>query len=218
MKKFLSIFAVSLLLVSCGESSEKSSENEVKEYKISPETTSVKGSLKDYYEVVDREYKLTKDYNATEVNIELKRNETPFTFDVNDVTDMYDSDETTQSQVFGIGIEFIDADGEIIATCEPKSYDDDILLLNLNSGETGSIKMSTYEDGVYNNAVKFRVTSIIKENERKKDLMDKIIDSELGDKSVEDIDMEDVEKAAKTAKTAVEAAGALFELAGSLSE
>lgn len=206
------ILAASLLLISCGGGSDKSSENEVEGHKISPETTTVKGSFKDCFEVVDRNYKVTYEggaFEKYEVKIELRRTDTAFPFDVNDVTDMFNSEEASQNQVFGIGVEFLDEDGEVIATYKPTSEDDDCLLLSLNSGETATFNVKIYDD--ISTATKFRVTSIVKENEDKNKAL-----KEMASDSI--TDLEDVKNAVDVAREVTNTMGALMDLAGELSD
>ena len=232
-KKIIIISAASLLLLGCmigcmkgcdGGSEQPSTETteEVKECKLRPETTAVKGSFKDYFEVVDREYKLIDGFSA-KIKVELKRTETPFAFDTSDVASMYNSN-TSQSQVFGFGMEFLDEDGGVIVTENPYSKDEDLLLFNLNAGETGTVEFSIFhsddEREVRNNAVKFRITSILKNNEDKNDGANKTTGSS---KSNDEVDTDDLDDAVKSAqktmevtKQAVEAVGELYKLADEL--
>lgn len=227
MKKITCCFLMAsmMLISSCGGSSNSESDTiqnaetaEVAEViKVTPETTTVKGSLNGCFEVVDREYKLSKDYSATAIKVELKRTSVAFPFNVSDVTDMFNEGDAKQNKVFGFGIEFIDADGEIVTTIEPYSDDEDCLLLSLNLDETATIKMKTYDD--ISTAVKFRVTSIVKENEEKNKKKEETASQTTSDYSSDDDideDLKDLDKAVKATKKAAEAAGALYDVAKSL--
>ena len=135
--------------------------------KVTPETTTVKGSLNGCFEVVDRVYKLIDDYGTPKIRVELKRTSAPLPFKVTDIVDMDDAYGSGKSKVFGIGVEFLDADGEVVATENPCSTDGDCLMFSLNTDETATIELNIWDDDNIGTAVKFRVTSIVKENEDK---------------------------------------------------
>ena len=183
--------------------------------KVTPETTTVKGGLNGCFEVVDRTYKLTGRY-LVKINVELKRTSAPLPFNVADVVDMYGADDSRKPKVFGIGIEFLDADGDVVATETPYSMSSDLLLFGLNTDETATIDFEISADEV-RNAVNFRVTSIVKENTYN-DEPKEIATEPTIDYNVDyDIDIdEDLEKAVKTTKKAVKAAEDLYDVAKSL--
>lgn len=236
MKKIAcSFLMVSMMFVSsCGGSSNSESNSdsvqnaetqkaetakEDKVVKVTPETTTIKGSLNGCFEVVDRTYKLTGNYIA-KINVELKRTSAALPFDVADVVDMYGADDSNKPKVFGIGIEFLDADGDVVATETPYSKSDDLLLFGLNTDETATIDFDIYDDNV-RKAVKFRVTSIVKENtykdEQKEETSTETTTETTSDYSFDyDIDDDDLDKAVKATKKAAEVAGDLYDVAKAL--
>ena len=241
MKKIVfSFLMVSMMFVSsCGGSTTTETDSEAiqnaetqnaetakkdKVIKVTPETTTVKGSLNGCFEVVDRTYKLTIDkYGKPEMRIELKRTSAPLPFNVADVVDMYGARSSSKPQVFGIGVEFLDADGDVVATISPYSKSDALLLFGLNTDETATFEIfMSYSDAEnVSKAVKFRVTSIVKENtykdEQKEETSTETTTETTSDYSFDyDIDDDDLDKAVKATKKAAEVAGDLYDVAKAL--
>lgn len=224
--KYFLMMATMVMISSCGGSSESKSEQNaenaesVEVVKVTPETTTVKGSLNGCFEVIDREYKLTDDW-GTKIKVELKRTNVALPFNVADVVDIYSASESSKPNVFGIGVEFIDADGEIVATADPYSESKDFLLFSLNADETATIECRATDDDNIRTAVKFRVTSIVKENEYKDEQKAEATSETTNDYSSDDDideDLKDLDKAVKATKKAAEAAGALYDVAKSLED
>ena len=224
--KYFLMMATMVMISSCGGSSESKSEQNaenaesVEVVKVTPETTTVKGSLNGCFEVIDREYKLTDDW-GTKIKVALKRTNVALPFNVADVVDIYSASESSKPNVFGIGVEFIDADGEIVATADPYSESKDFLLFSLNADETATIECRATDDDNIRTAVKFRVTSIVKENEYKDEQKAEASSETTNDYSSDDDideDLKDLDKAVKATKKAAEAAGALYDVAKSLED
>jgi len=94
MKKVLTIFGVilfaSTILTSCN------GKKEIKEINVKLNSTSIKGSLSDYFTVVEGTYKLTADEKYTgaafpnnyQIKVQFKRNDKAFDFDVKSVLNL----------------------------------------------------------------------------------------------------------------------------------
>lgn len=92
MKKIMTILGVmiftSVTLISCG-----GGKKEAKEINVVLNSTSIKGGLSDYFNVVEGAYKLTPDENALFPNsyllkVQFKRNDKSFDFDVQSVLNL----------------------------------------------------------------------------------------------------------------------------------
>src|SRR5690606_41594193 len=69
---------ISLLLVACGNKNEMT---------IKPKTTTIKGDLGIYFEVINRDYKIPITQNSLEqiIAVEIKRTNADFPFDINNI-------------------------------------------------------------------------------------------------------------------------------------
>jgi len=149
MKKLMTIFGAVLLastfLTSCG-SDETQETNSVK---LKPKSTSIKGELGDYFEVVDREYEIKQEEGEmfTLITVEVKRNNKDFSFPVDNINPFGTSGG--EDYHVGFGIELIGESGPIQvvpATADGMSgpYDSEDItgLMKLKKGETGYIRWS----------------------------------------------------------------------------
>lgn len=167
MKKTNFIFAVlcCLSIVSCSKS---------KDATLSPESSVVKGELKEYFTVVEKPYVVKYDENdwlsPYTICIELQRTDVPFTFNTDGIEPVGTSGSGVYGN-FGIGIDVLDADGNMVLTKSPAeggmsgvySHEDLKNLLTLNSGETGFVRWSAKEFEKYDNKnFTFRVSSYLK--------------------------------------------------------
>ena len=148
MKKLMIIFGAilfaSTILTSCGGGTKKDDS-----VKIKPKTTTVKGDLGDYFEVVDKEYEIKKIEGEmfTLITVEVKRNSKDFSFPTNNINPF--GTNGGEDYHVGFGIELLGESGPITvvpATADGMSgpYDSkDITgLMTLKKGETGYIRWS----------------------------------------------------------------------------
>ena len=160
MRKLYSILSVLmiLLVVSCGESK--------KEVKVKPETKTIKGVLKNCYEIVDKEYPIKKDYMYYLITVELRKINDELPFNPED-SEPFGVSSGKATHV-GFGIELLDKSGNIIMVKQatgdgfngPYSSDDVQALINLQKDEMAIIRWSVDEDK-YKEVVSFRITSAI---------------------------------------------------------
>lgn len=160
MKKLFLILTVIFLSVSCADNSKK-------EPSMKPETTTIKGDLGDYYEVIDKEYAIKKVSIFYVINIEVKKlnDELPFDPDQFLPFGYFDSSKPVRA---GFGIEILDKDGSPIeikqastgGTAGVYSTDDVKNLIGLKKGETGIIRWAIDEKSLGDIAL-FRITSAV---------------------------------------------------------
>lgn len=135
---------------------------------LTPETTSIKGDLGDYFKVVDKEYTVTNDFGSL-VTIEVERTDMDYSFDLKGV-EPYGTSGRGVTGNAGFGIEILDEDGNVIektaATASGLSgmYSSDDMkeALKLKAGETGTVRWSFHFDSDKKPA-KFRLTSSYEE-------------------------------------------------------
>lgn len=157
MKKLFLILTVISLSIGCAK----------KEPSMKPETTTIKGALGDYYEVVDKEYTVKKNSIFYVVNIEVKKLSDKLPFDPEQFLPFGYSDESKPVRA-GFGIEILDKDGSPIEIkqasaggCGGVYSDDDVKnLIGLKKGETGIIRWSIDDESLKDIAL-FRITSAI---------------------------------------------------------
>ena len=144
MTVLATIIFASVILTSCKEDAKKD-----ESIKIKPKTTSIKGDLGEYFEVVDKEYEIKKDEGEifTLITVEVKRNNKDFSFPINNINPF--GTNGGEDYHVGFGIELLGESGPITvipATSDGMSgpYDSkDITgLINLKKGETGYIRWS----------------------------------------------------------------------------
>ncbi len=166
--------ACCLILASCGKGSKESNEsNQHANVTLTPASTTIKGSLKEYFTVVDKSYTVKYEKNGYlgryMVSIELQRTDAPFKFDTEGLEPVGTFGEGVNGN-FGIGIDIIDADGNIAISWSPTAdgfsgvYSSDDLkdLLLLDSGETGRVRWSTGDfDDYENKNFTFKVSSYL---------------------------------------------------------
>lgn len=166
--KFLALAAIAVCLISCGDRKKSKDKDAIV---LSPETTKIKGDLGDYFEVVNREYKLTDgDWgNKKMISIEIRRTDIDYAFDLDGVYPYgYSGQEITGHA--GFGIEIRDTDGNVIrkigatasGTLGMYSSEDMKEALRLKAGETATIRWQT-EITSDNKPAKFNLTSAYEE-------------------------------------------------------
>lgn len=160
------LMCVCAVMVSCGGSGSSDQGEKVAEYKVKPETVSVKGALSDCFEVVDKEYTMKKDGSGYMLTVQLKRTDVPAPYSVTDIDYFPNADKTSASMLGGFGYELLDENGDVIATHAPTnsaySWDDMVAALRMNPGETSAIKFLVYSmDGT---PAVFRISSDLQPN------------------------------------------------------
>ena len=207
MTKTLTILTaiLSVFLVACsgGNSGNNSSNNsdantevaaDVQDDGIHPASTKVLGPLKDYFEVVDKPYKINKDV-FEKINVEFKR--LAGQFPLQEGESFVDS-KSDKGLYIRLIIEFMDKDGNVIST-EAGHFDSLKRLASFDEGDTGTV--SFFVNG--ETPAKFRISS---EMER----VEKDEKKGAGD------DLDDVKAAAEAIGAMGNAIGAMGEAASKL--
>ena len=115
MKKMLLMamsFIASMVFTSCGDS---------KDATLTPESGTVKGNLKEYFTVVEKPYLVKYDEDGWHhyvISVELQRTDVPFSFDTEGLEPVGTCGTGVYGN-FGIGIDVIDADGNMVLTKSP---------------------------------------------------------------------------------------------------
>jgi hypothetical protein len=178
MKKLMTIFGVilvaSTILTSCGGSKKK----ENNEVTIKPKSTSIKGELGDYFEVVDKEYIIKVEEGSFMgggmISVEVKRTDKDFNFS----TDKINPFGTNGGEDYhvGFGIELLGESGPITVKQAteggmggPYSSEDVTGLMKLKKGETGYIRWSVDKlDGLKS----FQLSSALQKEEHSSEASD----------------------------------------------
>lgn len=196
------VIIIALMATMCGGGDNEEA-NEAKEG-IKPIQTEVKGDLKDYFEVVDKNCKLKPNKYLSSIVVELRRIGGELPFSITDVEAFNTNNEPTADYYAGFGIELLNADGEIIAkqpaTMFPYSENEIMEALRLQPGETTTIEINieaTEKD--FKNAVNYRITSALQDNRKKREELKN--NSGKSDSNSDDIDktLEQTEKALELA-------------------
>lgn len=167
--KFFVIAVMAICLAACGgkkDPEEKGNE----EITLTPETTKVRGDLREYFKVVDKEYTVTKEFGDL-VSIEVERTDVDFDFDLTDIEPFGTFGPGVRGNV-GFGIEILDEKGNVIEKCAATasglsgmySSGDMKEAMALKPGESSTVRWSFHfkEDGP--KPAKFRLTSALQEN------------------------------------------------------
>ena len=151
MKKLMTIFGamfiVSAIMTSCG-GGEKKGTNEVT---IKAKSTSIKGDLGDYFEVVDKDYVLKVEEGSIMggaiISVEVKRTDKDFDFKTDNINPF--GTNGSEDYHVGFGIELLGESGPITVKQAteggmggPYSSEDVTGLMKLKKGETGYIRWS----------------------------------------------------------------------------
>ena len=208
MTKTLTILTaiLSVFLVACsgGNSGNNSSNNsdantektaDIQEDGIHPASTKVQGPLKDYFEVVDKPYKISYGGRLQKINVEFKRLAGRFPLQA--------GESFTQFKYGGglyvnLIIEFMDEDGNVIST-EEGDFDSLKRLASFDEGDTGTV--SFYVKG--ETPAKFRISSEMERGEK-------------DEKKGAGDDLDDVKAAAEAIGAMGNAIGAMGEAASKL--
>ena len=170
---YFAIMALTFVaLTGCGNKENKEN-NENNDAILTPETTKVRGDLKEYFTVVEKQYTIKCDEQnfggKYMVSIELQRTDVPFVFDIKGVEPVGHFGASVRGN-YGIGIDIMDADGNIAISWSPTAdgmsgvYSSDDLenLFTLESGERGRVRWTTNEFEKYENKnFTFKVSSYL---------------------------------------------------------
>lgn len=158
-----------IFMTACGGSSSKSGDTTV-----TPKSTTLKGDLKDYFEVVDKEYKIKVDegsfMKSGMITVEIKRNSTPFDFPTDNINPF--GTNGSEDYHVGFGIEIFDESGPVVVKnatsggmSGPYSSDDVTSLMKLGDGESGFIRWSVSGDEV-EGLTSFQISSALEKSNR----------------------------------------------------
>ncbi|ROI05890.1 hypothetical protein EGI16_05790 [Chryseobacterium sp. G0240] len=161
----VSMIVFSFILINCSKSE--------KEAVIKPQTTKIKGDLGDYYEVVNKDYKINNDSGMFDViSVSIKRKDGgDVPFDPSKSVPFGTSHVGKDTHV-GFGIELFDEDGNSIdvkqATADGLSgvysSDDIKSMISLKSGEIGTVRWSINKE-LLSKVKSFVITSAIEHDE-----------------------------------------------------
>lgn len=147
MTIFGTILFLSTTLTSCGGSDgEKTNVVTIK-----PKSTSIKGDLGDYFEVIDKDYVIKKEEGSFMgggiISVEVKRTDKDFDFPIDNINPF--GTDGGEDYHIGFGIELLGESGPIDVKqateggmSGPYSSEDVIGLMKLKKGETGYIRWS----------------------------------------------------------------------------
>lgn len=165
MRKLMFMLAACVAFAACG-GDEKAPEKTF----LAPETTEIKGDLKDYFTVVDKEYTLTDaDYFGKMVTITLKRTDKalPARFDGFEPVGTYGAGVRGN---YGVGIVVKNANDEEVMNVRADhggmggvySHEDLLNLWELEAGEEANVRWSTSDLDKCTGKMTFRITSYAK--------------------------------------------------------
>lgn len=210
------------LLSKIGSCNSNNEDQKAKEVIIKAAQTEIKGDLKGFYEVVDKNYKIEfGDYGTDKVVVELKRTSEDLPYDRKDIVNFFDAKNSSAGNCVGFGIEVLNANGDVIKKVNPQespySPQDVDVLLQMPSDETATITFALY-DADLSEAKSFRITSIVQENTDRKSSLDKEFDSinKLVNESVKIVNDADFEELKEDAEATLEMAGEALELTGKM--
>jgi hypothetical protein len=172
MKKFLSIIGTvvlsTVILTSCGGDEKK----ETSEVTIKPKSTSIKGDLGAYFEVIDKDYVLKVEEGSFSggaiISVEVRRTDKDFDFPTDNINPF--GTNGGEDYHVGFGIELLGESGPVTVKQAteggmggPYSSEDVTGLMKLKKGETGYIRWSVDKlDGLKS----FQLSSALQKEER----------------------------------------------------
>lgn len=157
------IAGITLLLTSCGGNSKSKIEDIV----VKPKSTILKGDLKDYFEVVDKDYKIIIEEGFLVegiITVGVERTEIDFDFPTDNINPF--GTNGSEDYHVGFGIEIFDDSGPVVIKNAtegglrgPYSSKDVISLMELAKGETGFIRWSIDGEDKLKGLTSFQLTS-----------------------------------------------------------
>jgi hypothetical protein len=175
-----------ILFISCGDSKKE----KIEDVTVKPKTISLKGDLKDYYEIVDRDYiiKTEEDSynNQGMITVEIKRNEKDFDFKTDNINPF--GTNGSEDYHVGFGIEIFDESGPSVIKSATQggmggvySSDDVKGLIHLGKGESGYIRWTVSGDKM-KGLINFQITSALKKEDHSNDSISSYDDTSTSDK------------------------------------
>ena len=165
--KILLVFAIATTLFMFSCSKEKKEGNE--QLSVKPKSTQIKGDLGDYFEVVEKDYKIPLEENSFNqiITVEVKRKDVDFPFDVNKINPF--GTNGGEEYHVGFGIELLGDNGPITVKNAteggmggPYSSEDVSSLFKLKKGESGYIRWTIDKaDGIKS----FQLTSALQKED-----------------------------------------------------
>jgi len=162
------IFMAATIMSSCGSSSSDKKETGG-DVSVKPKTTQIKDDLGDYFEVVEKEYKIPTGGSSFDqkISVEVKRTDKDFPFDV-DKVNPFGTNGGEQYHA-GFGIELLGNDGPVQVNNAtegglggPYDSEDVTNLLKLKKGETGYIRWTVNKMEGINS---FQLTSALRKED-----------------------------------------------------
>lgn len=153
------------------DSTEISSQGDEGSLSLKPKTTKVKGELGFCYDVLEKEYELTDNNGETALlTVELKMNDNGIPFNPSLAATYANFDEGGYIAV-GFGIEIIDDKGVVVDETfagnrgkdTPQYAEDGIKLVNMQPGQTGTLRFIVHNVKNINKDCSFTVTSVFEE-------------------------------------------------------
>ena len=167
LKRIILITIYSIVLISCGSEKSKITELKLK-------STTLKGNLSEYYEVINKKYILEESSISSHgsnaiLTVELKRSNKDFKFTSLKINPF--GTNGSEDYHMGFGIEIFNENGPVVIRNAragglegPYSSDDVVNVINLKKGESGFIRWSFYKEASFN-LKEFQITSALqKEN------------------------------------------------------
>lgn len=231
-KKYLlmgiGIIALIFILSSTCGGSDNTTADERPEQILKVEQTEIKGNLKGCYEVVNKDYRVKfakKSYESDVINVELKRTTKALPYDCKNVVIFAKGGESTAEYCAGFGIEVLDSYGDVVAkilaNATPYSWDEMTAALQLLEEETTTIGF--HIDDLPEDAVRFRITSLVMENNERQSSLD-ALDKELNKEyeslleEAKDIlkseELKEINEAVEVTKETLELTGKMLEMFG----
>lgn len=203
------VFMLLGLVSTCSDSSSSNSQNSGPKL-VKPAQTEVKGDLKGFFEVVDKETKVTYEQSREIITVELMRTNKELPFDHKDITIFPEAEKSEKSMVGGFGIELLDSTGTVIdkieAKATPYSWDEMEAALQTLPGETATLKFHFYAN--LDNVATYRIISLVEKNskkEKEESTVNKVIDKAI-ESAEKDIDenLDDMKEALEVTKDIIE--------------
>lgn len=228
MKKLVKlalIIAAVMCIASCGRKSEETEEpQEDPEISLTPETTTIKGPLGEYFSVVDRTFTIKKDGSFTILAVEVERNDKMTPFLAEDICFFPNGKKSDASMLGGFGYELIDENGDVIdkgsasSSTTVYSWDDVEEALRSMPGERSTIRFDIFD--INGTPKTLRITSDLQKNKQSKssveaDDTDTTDDTDDIEEAVNDI-KKTAEQSVNGVKKAIEAEKAALDLINSL--
>ena len=163
----LTTAVITISLVACGGGNKDTTSVIIK-----PKTTTIKGDLGDYFEVVDKEYTIKVEdpeglFQEGTIFVEVKRNHKDFTFNSDKLNPFGTNGE--EDYHFGFGIEFLTDAGPALVRAATDDYylprEECISLMKLKKGETGYLSWSI-EQTKFDGLKTFELSSAMEKSEQ----------------------------------------------------